>query len=137
MTDDEFITSFENCRLRDKDFHHIDHVRMGFLYISRFPPIEALGRFSDVLQRFAAASGRPNLYHETITWAYFFLIRERMARSFQQSGRRPNWEEFAASNPDLLSWEDHVLKNYYEDGSLASELARTTFLLPNRIRARS
>jgi hypothetical protein len=96
-----------------------------------------LGRFSDALQRFAAASGRPNLYHETITWAYLFLIRERMARSFQGSGRRPNWEEFAADNPDLLSWEDHVLKNYYADETLASELARGTFILPKRLLARS
>ena len=39
VTDDELIASFENCRLRNKDFHHVDHVRMGYLYLSRLSPI--------------------------------------------------------------------------------------------------
>jgi hypothetical protein len=52
----------------------------SFLYLSRYPALEALQRFSTSLLRFAIARGKPGLYHETITWAFFLLIRERMAR---------------------------------------------------------
>ena len=64
MTDDEFIASFENCDLATGSFHHADHVRMAFLYLCRYPPLDALKRFSVSLQRFAVANGKPDLYHD-------------------------------------------------------------------------
>jgi hypothetical protein len=128
MTDDEFIASFENCSLSNASFHHVDHVKMAFLYLCRYPALEALQRFSASLTRFAAAYGKPALYNETVTWAFLLLIRERMARA----GGQQTWTEFAASNQDLLSWKDNVLKRYYRDETLSSDLARTTFLLPDK-----
>lgn len=128
MTDDEFIASFENCSLSNASFHHVDHVKMAFLYLCRYPALEALQRFSASLTRFAAANGKPALYNETVTWAFLLLIRERMARA----GGQQTWTEFAASNQDLLSWKDNVLKRYYRDETLSSDLARTTFLLPDK-----
>jgi hypothetical protein len=71
---------------------------MDFLYLCRFPALEALRRFSDALMNFAAANGKPTLYHETITWAFLLLIRERVVRWRQQSGRQPSWDEFAGNN---------------------------------------
>jgi hypothetical protein len=132
VTDDELVAAFEDGRIRGDEFHHVDHVRLGFLFMRRFPPWDALPRFSRALARMAAASGQPTRYHETITWAFLLLIRERIARWGQQHGRPPNWEEFLAGNRDLLDWKDHVLKKYYEEQTLASDLARTTFLLPDR-----
>lgn len=132
MTDEEFIAAFEAGLVRNENFHHQEHVRMGFLYMSRFPVLEGVRRFSEGLQRLAAASGRPNLYHETITWAFLLLIRERLARALQHSGSLPSWDEFAAANRDLLRGKDHVLKEYYRDETLKSELARKTFILPDR-----
>ncbi len=129
MTDDEFIAKFEDCSLPTESFHHPDHVKMAFLYLSRYPALEALQRFSSSLARFAAAKGKPSLYHETITWAFMFLIRERIARA----GCGQTWAQFAAANADLLNWKDNVLKKYYSDGTLASDLAKSTFLLPNKI----
>ena len=84
MTDDEFIASFEDASLANESFHHADHVRMAFLYLCRYPALEALQRFSTSLMKFAASKGKPELYHETITWAFLLLIRERMARSGSQ-----------------------------------------------------
>jgi hypothetical protein len=128
MTDDEFIASFENCSLANEFFHHSDHVRMAFLYLCRYPALEALQRFSAALVRFATANGKPKLYHETITWAYLFLIRERLARTACPQ----TWTEFAASNGDLLNWKENVLKKYYRAETLSSELARTNFLFPDK-----
>ena len=133
MTNDQFLTAFENCTVRNQDFHHVDHVRLAFLYLSRFPALEAMRRFSEALKNFAAFNGKPDRYHETITWAFLFLIRERMARSPHPDAASEPWDEFAARNPDLLNWEDNILRKYYLKETLASELARTTFLLPDRI----
>jgi hypothetical protein len=127
MTDDEFVTRFEDCSLAHDSFHHSDHVRMAFLYLCRYPALEALQRFSASLARFVTANGKPGLYNETITWAFLLLIRERIARA----GRQQTWAEFAACNTDLLSWRDNVLKKYYRDETLSSELAKTTFLFPD------
>lgn len=72
MTDDELIAGFEDCSL--EPFHHCDHVRMAFLYLSRYPALEAVQRFSSSLGRFATAKGKPGLYHETVTWAFLLFV---------------------------------------------------------------
>ncbi len=128
MTDDEFMAHFESGTLPNGSFHHCDHVRMAFFYLRRYPPLQALERFSAALARFAEENGKPQLYNETITWAFMFLIRERLARA----GREQTWNEFAAANGDLLTWKDNVLKKYYREETLASELAKTVFLFPDK-----
>jgi hypothetical protein len=132
VTDDRMVSDFENGRLPAESFHHADHVRMAFMYVRRFPPLEALDRFSKAIERMAAASGKPDRYHETLTWSFVFLIRERIERRVLETGQRPSWDEFAAENPDLLCWQDHALKRYYLDVTLGSALARRVFLLPDR-----
>ena len=126
LTDDEFIRSFERCTL--DSFRHSDHVRAAFLYLTRFPALEALQRFSTALLRFATAQGKPDRYNETITWAFVLLIRERIARA----ARSQTWPQFAAANTDLLNWEENILKKYYRGETLYSELVRTTFLFPDK-----
>jgi hypothetical protein len=81
MTGEELIEQFENAKTPAATFHHADHVRLAFEYLRRYSALEALQRFSAALQRFAAAQGKAQLYHETITWAYLLLIRERIART--------------------------------------------------------
>src|SRR5208282_1479803 len=98
MNDSEWMEAFERSALPIESFHHADHVKMAFLYLHRYAPIEALARFSSALTRFAAANGKPNLYNETITWAFLLLIRERLARA----NAPQTWAEFSAANADLL-----------------------------------
>ena len=128
MTGDELIEQFEDGATPAATFHHADHVRLAFEYLCRCSALEALERFSDALKRFAAAQGKAQLYHETITWAYMLLIRERMARA----GRSQTWEEFAERNPDLLIWKGGVLGTLYRQETLDSDLARHTFVLPDQ-----
>jgi hypothetical protein len=128
MTDDEWIALFEACGIPNTAFHHAEHVRTAFLYLSRYPPLEALERFSTSLMRFAAAHGKADRYNETITWAYLFLIRERIARS----GGGKSWPEFAEANRDLLDGNENILGKYYRPETLASHLAKRLFLFPDK-----
>jgi hypothetical protein len=128
-TGDDLIAQFEGGATPPESFHHADHVRLAFEYLSRYSALEALARFSDALKHFALAHGKANLYHETITWAYILLIRERMARGVVGV---QTWNEFAALNPDLLIWKGGVLSKLYRPETLDSEFARHTFVFPDR-----
>lgn len=125
MNDDDLLCGFEAGTL--PAFHHSDHVRVAWLYLERFDALTALGRFAEGLQHFAAAQGQAGLYHETITWAYLLLIRERRAQAAGET-----WEGFKARNADLFLWQPSILSRYYRDETLASDLARRVFVLPDR-----
>ncbi|MEO8503167.1 MAG: hypothetical protein ABI609_04640 [Acidobacteriota bacterium] len=122
MNDEQFLAEFDACTLASGTLHHRDHVRVAWIYLERFAPLEALGRFTASLRRYAAAQGQPELYHVTITWAFLLLIEER--RNTAAPGEP--WEEFAARNPDLLGWKPSVLR---------SPRARAGFVWPDRIQA--
>jgi hypothetical protein len=127
MNNEELIRCFENDEVLEGSFHHADHVRLAFAYLSQYKTLQALEKFSSALKRFAAARSKTQLYNETITCAYFFLIHERMARS-----EGTGWEEFARENSDLFQWKDGILTRYYCQATLTSDLARRVFVLPDR-----
>ena len=124
MNDDELLEQFEAASIPGDCFPHAEHLRAAFLYLCRYPLLEALQKFSDALRRLAGVNGKPERYHETITWAYVFLVHERM--------QEDNWEGFASRNPDLLDWRNSILKTYYREETLASAKARRQFVLPDR-----
>lgn len=126
MTNRELIRLFETDSL-PHEFRHADHVRVAFAYLQEYPTLDAIEKFACALKAFAASHGKPNLYHETITCAYCFLIRERMVR-----GATETWDEFEEQNRDLLVSKDAVLARYYTSATLQSDLARSVFVLPDR-----
>ena len=130
MTGDELIQQFEDGTTPADTFHHADHVRLAFEYLCRYPILEALQRFPEALKRFAAAQGKAQRYHETVTWAYLLVIRERIARA----NCAQTWQEFIDRNPDLLLWKGGVLTSLYRQETLDSDLARHTFVLPDHSR---
>ena len=127
MTNEEFMKGFEDCTLPSECFPHREHVRLGWLYLRRHSVLEALAKFSIGLKQFAAAHGAAGRYHETITWAFLFLIHERI----EVDETVEDWEDFAAANPDLLDWPNNILKSLYREETLQSERARRFFVLPD------
>jgi hypothetical protein len=125
VSDAELLAGFAAGTL--EPFPHGDHVRVAWLYLERESLLPAAERFAADLRRFAAAKGKPGLYHETLTLAFLFLIRERMLAGPER------FEDFAARNPELLRWKPSILERYYRPETLASERARHTFLLPDRL----
>ncbi|HET8775985.1 MAG TPA: hypothetical protein VFP80_19455 [Thermoanaerobaculia bacterium] len=123
MRDREFVEAFENCTLPSEEFPHRAHVRLAWLYLREGSLLDALPRFVDGLKRYAGSLGASGKYHETVTWAYMFLIHERMAHE-----EHATFGEFAAANDDLFNG---VLEKYYRKETLSSDLARRTFLMPD------
>jgi hypothetical protein len=121
-------TEAELARLIDgeidpKKFPHSEHLRFAYEMLSRHSFAETVSLFSAGLKKLAVKSGRPELYHDTITIAYLSLVAERRAQS--QAGE---WAAFIAENGDLL--EKSCLERWYERRRLTSDLARQNFVLP-------
>ena len=125
MDDREFVAQFEACVLPSSHFHHRNHVRLAWLYLKEAPLLDALTRFRTSLQRYAASLGAAAKYHETITFAFLFLIHERMQRTDATT-----FDEFADANAELF---DAILLRYYREETLGSELARRVFVWPDRV----
>jgi len=124
MTDDEFITALETCRLTAAEFDHAAHVRAGYLYLRQHTFAHAAARLCTAICGFAHALGKVGLYHETVTMAFMALIQERM----YLGGDRGGWEGFARMNPDLFDRD--ALLAYYPRAVLDSAEARSRFMLP-------
>jgi hypothetical protein len=127
VSDEELIAKFEDGSLPLAEFHHEQHLRVAFLYLCKYPLLEVLARFPANLKRYAATHGKNGLYHETITWAYLFIVNERVARA----GGAQTWEQFRSANVDLFDRERPVLRRYYRDETLASACARERFVMPD------
>ena len=126
LSDEELLAGFESAALAPGSFHHLEHVRVAWLYYQRYEPAPAVERFVTHIRSLVTALGAADKYHETITWAYLLLIRERL-----EPGE--SWEEFAGRADDLLDPKGAVLRRYYSPQLLASDRARSRFLFPDRV----
>ena len=105
------------------------HVYVAWLYLERFPLLEAIAKFDAALRRLTASLGIPGKYHATITWFFMMLIAERR-------GATPDsdWFRFRRANDDLIS-DGKILQRYYDNETLASDRARQSFVLPDKLAA--
>ena len=126
MNDAEFLTAFENCTLTKADWTHAAHVRMAWLYLSTDEPFEdVFARVREGIQRLnRTVLGKPEGYHETITYAFLRLILVRM-----RSDSPVTFTSFCVKHPELLS--PGVLLAYYSKTLLESTHARQNKVPPD------
>jgi hypothetical protein len=126
--DAHLIEGFENGTAAQ--FGHEDHIRVAWLYLQEMSLTGAIDRFRKGAMAFARSRGKPEIYNETMTWAYLILIAERIARC----GDSSSWVEFTKGSADLFEAKHAVLKRYYREETLSSEFARGVAVLPERVR---
>jgi hypothetical protein len=78
----------------------------------------------NTLRRFAAAAGKPEKYHETITLFWVHLLSRAHAAS-----RAERLKEIVHANPQLL--EKNFPLAYYSAERLFSDEARTSWVEPD------
>jgi len=144
MTDDEFLTAFEECKVERKDWTHEAHIRVAWLYLTRLPDTENVldrvrsgikklnaafaSRRSMLCMRAAAPKDARGLtgYHETITVAFVTLIASRT---------KPG-EDFAAfreHNADLFDHKFPTILKHYSPERLYSPTAKKEFVEPDLV----
>jgi hypothetical protein len=106
-------------------FRHADHVRVAFEMLKRHSFLSAADIYSQKIKAMTRRIGKPTAYNETITVAFLAAISEQMAKRSYES-----FEAFAAENPELL--DKNILTRWYTKERLSSDVARETFVLPER-----
>ena len=125
--DIRYKEDFEAGLIAAADFKHESHIYLAWIYLNIYSLDETLRHFGDALKKFAAANDAADLYHATITWAYIFLINERM-----QADPESNWETFKSAHADLFAPKLGALDRYYSKEFLHSPRAKAIFLMPDQ-----
>src|SRR5260370_14521800 len=74
LSDEDFIAAFEQGTL--DNFPHRSHVRMAWIYVRMLGLDMALERVCAGIKVFAARQRRSNLYHDTLTRAWVYIVAE-------------------------------------------------------------
>jgi hypothetical protein len=121
MTDVELTRALERGEI--KDFHHASHLHVAWVYLDESSSVrQAANKMRNTLRRFAAAAGKPEKYHETITlfWVHLLAHADRRAERL---------EDIVHANPQLL--EKNFPLAYYSPERLFSDEARTSWVEPD------
>jgi hypothetical protein len=73
---DDLVDAFESGRIDGADFPHERHVAVAWGLARRYGREDGLRRMSAGIKDIARRAGRPGVYHETITRAWFELIAD-------------------------------------------------------------
>jgi hypothetical protein len=126
MTDAELIAAIDSKSLPLEAFSHTQHVRLAWACLCRWPLLPAMREFRRLLIAYATHHDKPNLYHETVTFAYLLLVYERIARTPHLT----DWRVFSLEHSDLLSFRTGPLFQFYPADILSDTAARARFVLP-------
>jgi hypothetical protein len=121
MTDVELTRALERGEI--KDFHHASHLHVAWVYLDESSSVQqAANKMRNTLRQFAAAAGKPEKYHETITLFWVHLLAHAASRA-------ERLEDIVHANPQLL--EKNFPLAYYSPERLFSDEARTSWVEPD------
>jgi len=120
------IGQFEALEVLPGEFDHEAHIFVAWSYLKEFDLLSSIDRYRSVLKRLTRKFGVPDKYHETITWFYLVSVAERATGE-----AAVNWHIFKTQNADLFVRNPSVIRRFYSDARLKSDVARTTFVLPD------
>jgi hypothetical protein len=125
MTDVELTRALERGEIANENFRHISHLHVAWVYLAESSSVQqAANKMRDTLRRFAAAAGKPQKYHETITLFWVHLLSRVRAASGGE-----HLEEIVHANPQLL--EKNFPLAYYSTERLFSNEARISWVEPD------
>jgi len=126
MTDNDLIAAIDSKSFPLEAFNHAQHVRLAWACLRSRPLLPAMTEFRRLLRAYATHHGKPNLYHETITFAYLLLVYERIAHT----PHLKDWHTFSTEHSDLLSFRNGPFFQVYSPDILNDTVARAHFMLP-------
>jgi hypothetical protein len=124
MTEGFPLADFIAGRMPADGFDHRQHVRAGHALLAHRDFADSARLYVRAISAMAGAAGHPEKFHMTITLAMLSAIAERLP------DKRSNFDAFAAEHTELF--ERGFLLRHYSEERLQCDLARRTFLLPDR-----
>jgi hypothetical protein len=129
MNDDAFIQQFEACSFPFDQWHHRAHVKLAYLYLTRYGFDTAATKLRNGIRAYNAAHNVPDQpasgYHETITQFWLRIVETTV----QQYGQRPSADGFFDFHPQLSQKKNHRL--FYSPGLFMSPKAKREFVGPD------
>jgi GNAT superfamily N-acetyltransferase len=132
MTDEELLRAFEDRSLPFDQWTHRAHLKIAYLYVSRYPFEEALGRVARNIKAYNAANSRPDGpatgYNQTTTHALLHLVAA-VNEAYAEAFPAKTADEFCDLHPELMS--KHVLRFFYSPGRRMHPLTKLKFIEPD------
>jgi hypothetical protein len=120
LTDNEFVLALQDCSYPIADFRHLDHLRLGWILLSRMDPAVASDEAARIIRQFSLRHGKGHAYHETITRAWMHLLATHDESSF---------DEFRAKHAGRLA--AGLLHEFWRSETLGSPRARIEWVPPD------
>lgn len=126
LSDEDFLSAFNDCSAPPSAFNHEGHVRIAWIHLQRYPLAQAIRLTCDGIERFANHLGAPDKYNRTLSEALM-----RIMASLGAADTRLSWDGYLSKNRELIEDAQQLLGRYYSNELLTSKAARTTFMQPD------
>jgi hypothetical protein len=120
MSDADFLAAIGSCSYPIAEFRHADHLRLGWLLLSKMDLASASAHAARTIRRLTQHHGMADRYHETITQAWMRLLA---------SHEELNFCEFLALHRNRVSLE--LLHRHWRRETLMSAEARASWVEPD------
>jgi hypothetical protein len=129
MNDDEHLRQFEDQSLPLGCWNHRAHLKVAYLYLTRFPFDEALRRMRAGVRAYNTAHGITDSpasgYHETMTCAWLHLVHTTL----RQFGPSASADAFFDAQTQLSQKRSLLL--FYSRDLIMSAAAKVSFIAPD------
>jgi hypothetical protein len=130
MSDDDILLQqFEDCTYPFEQWHHRAHVKVAWIYLTRYDFETAAQKLRDGIRAYNATNhvveGPASGYHETMTMAWFRIIHATM----QVHGPKDTADEFFDFHPQL--GQKKILRLFYSPELFMSPRAKVEFVEPD------
>jgi hypothetical protein len=124
-SDEDFLRAFEDLSFPADLFHHREHIRVAWLYLTSTDASRAAERMSKGIRRFALHHGATQKYHQTLTLAWMRLVSAALA----ETPEGHTFEQCTTAHPQLK--DVNLLAKYYSKELLETAAAREAWVEPD------
>lgn len=128
LTDEAFEERFSTGKFRPLWFTHEAHVRLAWIYITKYGATLAFQKYSEQLYEFAIKYNATSKYNATVTYAAIKIVAHYIQKSASN-----NFKDFITEFPQLRANFKELLAKHYSSDIFTSEIAKKTILEPDLI----
>ena len=126
LTDEAFITQFENCSLNPEVFSHEAHLRLAWIYLHRYNEPVACRQTAKHLKVYVKHLGAEGKFNHTLTVASVKAVHHFMQRS-----QSVKFTDFINEFPELKYNLKELLATHYSVDIFNFPEAKTHWLEPD------
>lgn len=123
---DEFLQQFENHTLDVERFDHLGHIRIAWIYLTKYPLDDAIEKVNKGIASYAKSKGANDKFQLTLTEAIVRILATRLLPNVDHS-----FKNFLSENQDLITDLPLILEKHYSKEMLYSERAKKVFIAPD------